>query len=95
MIVMNSKILFICTLLFLNSCGSFEEEKKRLMTTPEKKDLVNSFDIEKTQAEKYKEKDAAELKKEDVVKEKQLPKKVVKEKKQKTSKIGHGSNRPK
>lgn len=49
------KILsFLFTLALVVSCGSFEEDKKSLLTPPEeKKDLVDAFDVNKTQAEKY------------------------------------------
>ena len=75
---MNSKILLMLfSLTLLNSCGSFEDEKKSLMTTPEKKDLVHSFDIEKDQAAKYSETDPNAVKPE----EKQAPVEEVQPKK--------------
>lgn len=43
---MKLKFIFFFSLVLLSSCGSFEEEKKRLMSDTEKKDLVNMFDIE-------------------------------------------------
>jgi len=49
------KILtYLLTLIVLSSCGSFEDDKKSLMSgTEEKKDLVDAFDVSKDQAEKY------------------------------------------
>jgi len=49
------KILtYLLTLIALASCGSFEDDKKSLMSgTEEKKDLVDAFDLSKDQAEKY------------------------------------------
>jgi hypothetical protein len=51
-----TKILsFLFTLSLLSACGSFEDDKKSLMTPPEeKKDLVSAFDVSKDQADKYK-----------------------------------------
>lgn len=46
--------LFVMSLVILNGCGSFESEKNRLLTKTENKDLVNTFEIEKAQADKYK-----------------------------------------
>lgn len=57
------KIIYAFLLLFLSSCGSFEDEKKFLLQKPEKKDLVNSFDIAKDQAVHYEEKEHSEAKK--------------------------------
>lgn len=54
---MNTKkiLSYLFTLALLSSCGSFEEDKKSLMTPPEeKKDLMKSFDLSKDEAEKYK-----------------------------------------
>jgi hypothetical protein len=70
---MNSKsLLILLSLTLLSSCGSFEKEKGSLLTKTEHKDLVNVFDINKDQAELYKEKEvgaetgkAAEVKAED------------------------------
>lgn len=56
---MKSKTLVnLLSLTLLCSCGSFENEKNSLLAKNEHKDLVNSFDINKDQAELYKEKDA-------------------------------------
>ena len=55
---MNSKnFLLILSLLLLSSCGGFEKEKTILLTKNESKDLVTSFNIEKDQAELFKEKE--------------------------------------
>lgn len=56
---MNSKnFLVLLSLALLNSCGSFENEKSSLLTTPsENKDLVNTFNINKDQAELYQAKE--------------------------------------
>lgn len=50
------KILpFLFTLTLLSACGSFEDDKRSLMTPPEdKKDLVKAFELSKDEAEKYK-----------------------------------------
>ena len=49
--------LFALTLTLLFSCGGFEKEKASLLAKNENKDLVNSFDISKDQAELFKEKE--------------------------------------
>ncbi|MBC7540318.1 MAG: DUF3108 domain-containing protein [Bacteriovorax sp.] len=55
---MNSKTLFTLLILtLLSSCGSFEKEKGSLLTKTEHKDLVNVFDINKDQADLFKEKE--------------------------------------
>jgi hypothetical protein len=46
--------LFIFILLLLSSCGSFEKEKKKLLTESENKDLAAVFDTNKEQAEIFK-----------------------------------------
>jgi hypothetical protein len=46
-------ITILLSLFALSSCGSFESEKKSLLNNTEKKDLVNTFDISKDQADKY------------------------------------------
>lgn len=55
---MMTQILFL-TLALLGGCGSFENEKERLLTSEENKDLVNAFDINKEQAELFKVDDAS------------------------------------
>lgn len=88
----NSKIpLLIICLIFLNACGSFEKDKSSLLTKNENKDLVNTFEIGKDQADKYKpvevkvlpEKPADELKQEPVVLTKASKAKNKKDKKDK------------
>ncbi|RPJ77146.1 MAG: DUF3108 domain-containing protein [Alphaproteobacteria bacterium] len=60
---MNSKKMMaqilLLTLGLLGGCGSFEKEKESLLSTEEKKDLVNAFDINKEQAELFKVDDAS------------------------------------
>ena len=56
---MNSKTLrLLLSLTLLSSCGGFEKEKKSLLEKNENKDLVTSFNINKDQAELFKEKEA-------------------------------------
>lgn len=47
--------ILLLTLGLFGGCGSFEKEKESLLTTKEKKDLVNVFDVDKEQAELFKE----------------------------------------
>lgn len=47
-------VLTLC-LFTLSGCGSFEDERNKLMSAPENKDLVNSFEIEKDQAQNFQE----------------------------------------
>ena len=70
-----SFILVLFSLLMLDSCGSFEEEKKSLLAKPtESKDLVNSFEINKDQAEHFKESTAVIDPSKDVIKEEEKTK---------------------
>ncbi len=50
-------VVLIFSLVFLSSCGSFEDEKVSLLNNSENKDLVNSFEISKDQAVHFQEKD--------------------------------------
>lgn len=69
MIFKNFLIFF--SLYILYSCGGFEKERTTLLNKSENKDLLNSFNISKDQAELFKEKEAnvdsaiVEIKKED------------------------------
>ncbi len=90
---MNSKILLMLfSLSLLSSCGSFEDEKNSLMKSSEKKDLVNSFDLSKDEAEKFKISETTDAKEEakkvpEASKAPVASKKVKKEKNGKVAKI--------
>lgn len=85
---MNSKKIvssvFLLSFAMLSGCGSFEKDKESLLSTKENQDLVNAFDINKEQAELYKE----QLAKPDVKAEEadKTPKVEVKTAKDKTTK---------
>lgn len=89
---MNSKKIvssvFLLTLAMLSGCGSFEKDKESLLSTKENQDLVNAFDINKEQAELYKEQlSKPDVKPEDAAKTPKVEIKTAKDKKAKNKKI--------
>jgi hypothetical protein len=88
----NRTVLIPFLAIVVAGCGSFDKEKASLLTTKEKKDLVNVFEINKEQAELYKEKEAVvEEKNTAIEKNKSLLKveetKTAKNKKKKSAKV--------
>lgn len=50
-----NKFQFVCLLLLCSCASNFEEEKSRLLTKSDHKDLVSAFEIPKDEAKNYKE----------------------------------------